>query len=55
MSYSDDRPAHNTKCRKCGSDNVTYCVWESSCGGYEDYRYDCRSCGYLWWVDGVDS
>lgn len=45
-----DRP-----CRKCKSANVSYRVWESSCGGYEDCKYTCSSCGAMWWVDGCDS
>jgi DNA-directed RNA polymerase subunit M/transcription elongation factor TFIIS len=41
-------------CPSCGEKKCTYQVWESSCGGYEDYKYSCR-CGYEWWVDGIDS
>jgi hypothetical protein len=29
--------------------------WESSCGGYEDYKYTCTVCGTSHWVDGCDS
>jgi hypothetical protein len=42
-------------CRHCLCKNVTCKVWESSCGGYEDYKYTCPDCGYVWWVDGIDS
>ena len=42
-------------CRKCGKKEVTYQVWESSCGGYEDFKYTCGACGHVWWVDGIDS
>lgn len=42
-------------CRKCGGMNVQRRVWESSCGGYEDYKYICKDCGYVRWVDGPDS
>ena len=42
-------------CRACGSDNVWYRVWESSCGGYEDVKYHCRACGRVWWVEGADA
>lgn len=45
----------NFVCRKCGSDNVWYRNWESSCGGYEDTNYHCRSCGREWWVEGADA
>jgi hypothetical protein len=43
------------KCRKCDAVEATCEEWESSCGGYEDYRYTCGACGYVWWVDGIDS
>jgi DNA-directed RNA polymerase subunit M/transcription elongation factor TFIIS len=42
-------------CRKCTSDNVWYYVWESSCGGYEDYKYHCRSCNSRWVAEGSDA
>lgn len=42
-------------CRKCGSDDVWYCVWESACGGYEDLKYECRNCKRVWWVEGADA
>lgn len=47
-----DNPAF--VCRICGSDNVWYRVWESACGGYEDYKYECRGCGRVWWVESDD-
>lgn len=40
--------------RDCGGE-VRYRVWESSCGGYEDYQYRCEKCGKKWWVEGADS
>ena len=46
---SSDRP-----CPKCGEQKVTYETWESSCGGYDDYKFTCE-CGHFWWVDGGDS
>lgn len=45
-----DRP-----CPKCGQASVTTRCWESSCGGYEDYRHTCQSCQHSWWVEGIDS
>ena len=42
-------------CRKCEADEVTVKLWESSCGGYEDARYNCAACGHIWWVDGADA
>lgn len=42
-------------CRKCDSRNVQSKCWESSCGGYEDYKFKCGSCGHTWWVEGPDA
>lgn len=42
-------------CSKCKSADVWYKVWESSCGGYEDYKYWCKGCGHQWWVESADS
>lgn len=42
-------------CRKCGSDDVWYKIWESACGGYEDIKYKCRGCKRAWWVEGPDA
>lgn len=47
--------AYEEPCLKCGSDQVRYRIWESSCGGYEDYHHKCFACGHTWWVDGIDS
>lgn len=43
------------KCRKCGEGPVQHEVWESSCGGYEDDKYTCLGCKYVWWIEGPDS
>lgn len=43
------------KCRKCGSNNIWYRRWESSCGGFDDIEYKCRSCERHWWVEGPDA
>lgn len=42
-------------CQKCGKTEMTCRTWESSCGGYEDYKYTCGACGHVRWVDGIDS
>ena len=44
------------KCPKCNSP-MTCKTWESSCGGYEDYKYTCtnKECGHYYWIDGIDS
>jgi transposase-like protein len=44
-----------TSCRYCNSPHVQYRIWESSCGGYEDYQYKCAECQRVWWIDGIDS
>lgn len=41
-------------CTSCGSDDVYYRRWESSDGGYEDIKYECRACKHTWWVEGDD-
>lgn len=41
-------------CPKCNG-ALHYITWESSCGGYEDYQYECDDCGYTFWVEGPDS
>lgn len=45
----------NFACRKCGSHAIKFRIWESNCGGWEDYNYHCDGCGREWWVDGADS
>ena len=42
-------------CRYCGELQVTYAIWDSDCGGYEDIHYRCQACRRGWWVDGPDS
>jgi hypothetical protein len=53
--HTSDWIKSRVKCHKCGADNVYYMEWESNCGGYEDYKYHCRSCKKTWWVEGADS
>lgn len=57
-TFTDKRgtPCPETKCHKCDQAGAVMCkVWESSCGGYEDYKYTCGNCGHVWWIDGIDS
>lgn len=56
-SDGDFSPAEKCdgECHKCKAQQVTYESWESSCGGYTDYKYTCGACGHSWWVDGPDS
>lgn len=49
------KTANQRNCPKCRSYNVRYRVEESSCGGYDDEQYQCRSCGYEWWVESSDA
>ena len=42
-------------CRGCDAPTVIVRLWESRCGGYEDHQFTCRTCGHVWWVDGIDS
>lgn len=62
MAYTSDWKPVKTqtghyKCLKCGAaeTNLKYRVWESDCGGHEDYHYSCEACGKSWWIDGIDS
>lgn len=59
MSYSPKwTPVKNDSfsCPKCQTKGqIEYREWESSCGGYEDLKYHCKSCDHMWWVEGSDS
>lgn len=52
---SKPRAVHDVKCPVCEMSMVTEQVWESHCGGFEDYKYTCTSCQHVWWVDGIDT
>ncbi len=56
MPMSEKEYPSKKKCQKCGY-SLTYRVWESSCGGYEDYYYTCQNeeCNHTFWIDGIDS
>ncbi len=45
----------NRPCPRCRSRKCVYEIKESSCGGYDDEKYRCKKCDYVWWVDGIDS
>jgi ssDNA-binding Zn-finger/Zn-ribbon topoisomerase 1 len=53
-TLSKDAEEMADPCPKCGGP-VEMRFWESSCGGYEDEKHTCRSCGFVRWVDGPDS
>ena len=42
-------------CNKCGAREMVYEKWDSSCGGYTDYKYTCKKCGHGFWIDGPDA
>ncbi len=52
---SNWEPVEGASCQKCGKDDIEFMERESSCGGYDDYKYRCRACGHSWWVDGPDA
>lgn len=53
--FSKHRPCTNICC-SCGEKgSIEYRKWESSCGGYEDIQFHCKTCNHIWWVDGSDS
>lgn len=41
------------KCKLAG--HMVMEEWDSSCGGYTDYKFTCGSCNHAFWVDGSDS
>ena len=47
----------NIKCPDCGRWTIGHRLWESSCGGYDDYQYKCfgEGCTHVHWVDGSDA
>jgi len=59
MSFTTEwKPEEDTSyaCYKCGTvGQVEYRIWESSCGGYDDYKFRCNHCQETWWVEGPDA
>lgn len=45
----------DAECRYCKARTVTEKEWESSCGGWVDWKYTCATCKKTWWVEGIDS
>lgn len=53
---SNSLPTDNPKFKcRCGSNDITFRLWESDCGGYDDTCYKCNACGKIWWVEGPDA
>jgi RecJ-like exonuclease len=49
-------PDATVPCRKCGEPGgIEVREWESSCGGYDDYKYRCNNCNSSWWIEGPDA
>ena len=44
-------------CPRCKKHSVQVREWDSSCGGYTDYKHECTNadCQHHWWVDGGDA
>lgn len=54
--FQTEEAVPDVTCQRCGqAGGVVVKPWESSCSGYEDYRYECKKCGGNWWIDGIDS
>lgn len=51
--FSDEQST-DVRCPNDGGPCVVS-TWESTCGGYEDFRYRCTQCGHTWWVEGPDA
>lgn len=47
--------ASAARCPKCRGVDTVCESWTSSCGGYKDYKYTCKTCNHHWWVDGPDA
>lgn len=47
--------ATEVACPKCHAQRVSFEVWESNDGAFEDVKYTCAGCGHVWWMDGIDS
>jgi hypothetical protein len=54
-TFRPTTPEPEIECRKCKKiGGVSSRCWDSSCGGYEDYKLTC-TCGHSWWEEGPDS
>lgn len=53
--FGDKKVIHGLACPRCKRQTITSRTWESNCGGYEDEKFECFSCGYFWWEEGPDS
>lgn len=55
-TFTKDAHYPESSCPKCKVVGSVYGhTWESSCGGYTDYKLLCNACGHMWWIEGSDS
>lgn len=54
-TFSQPYPQGWLPCPNCKDYTVECRIWNSKCGGYEDFKYTCTGCAHVWWVDGSDS
>lgn len=47
--------ATERSCPSCKTQTMTVQEWESSDGGWVDFKYTCSTCGKAVWIDGIDS
>lgn len=54
--FTQESARYHYACKTCKKSTEHTCEkWDSSCGGYTDYRYTCAVCGTVFWIDGIDS
>lgn len=54
-SFSAERLC-SRPCRTCDQVTEHKCeTWNSSCGGFTDYKFTCLICRAVHWIDGIDS
>lgn len=43
-------------CPRCKTEkSILKRSWESHCGGYDDTKYKCETCGHIWWAESIDA
>lgn len=50
-----DEPSYTCPKDTGGNHEVQSRCVESSCGGYDDYKFKCKTCGEVWWQEGPDA
>lgn len=53
--YGDWQKCSDRTCPRCSLKDIQYRSWESYDEAYTDYNFQCQTCGYQWWIDGIDS